>query len=278
VLPGGGKANSSVGCSSGFSIQDIDNGHVFLSQDGFYFYDGSNSFKISDNINTTILGLNTSRFDLARSLVQRNKNRYLCALPSSSQVENNRVLVWDYFHNSWSLYTGINASSMATFYVDGYNERPYFGDYAGFAYRYDTGTSDYPLNVQTAINSIYYTNWKSFGDIVDKKGIPSVVIYFQNSNSVLTFGYSYDFEGSSDGLAEDNSSQYSQTVDLSTSTDVYGVGAYGTATYAGSGGDIIRRDLTGRGRVVRFSFSNNIIGETFQIDGIGTLAHLETNV
>lgn len=277
ILPNGGKSNSSVGCSSGFSIQEVENGLVFMSYDGFYYYDGSNSYKISDKINTTFLGLNTTRLDLARSMIQRNKNRYWCSLPSSSATENDRVLVWDWFNNAWSIYVGISASSMAIFHVGGYDERPYFGDYAGFVYRCDYGVDDYPLNVQTSVNAIYYTNWKHYDDLVNKKGIPQVVIYFQNSNSVLTFGYSYDFEGIAGGIAESDSDQYTQTIDISTSSDVYGTGVYGTATYAGAGGDVTRRDLTGRGRLVRFKFSNNTIGETFQIDGLGVLGHLETN-
>ena len=45
-----------------------------------------------------------------------------------------------------------------------------------------------------------------------------------------------------------------------------------------AGGQSVRRDLTGRGRVVRFKFANNTMDEQFRIDGLGTLAHLETNV
>jgi hypothetical protein len=249
-----------------------------MSYDGFYFYDGNNSFKISDKINNTFLGMNTTRLDLGRSVMQKNKNRYLCAMPAASATENNRVVVWDYFNNAWSLYTNMNISALTAAYVGGYNERIYWGDYAGFLYRGDIGTSDYPLNSESAINAVYFTNWKSFGDIVDKKGIPHAVIYHQNSNSVLTFGYSYDFEGISGGLASADSTQYSHTIDLATSTDTYGTGVYGVAVYAGTGGDVFRRDLTGRGRVVRFMFANNVKGETFQIDGFGTMAHLETNV
>ena len=72
--------------------------------------------------------------------------------------------------------------------------------------------------------------------------------------------------------------QYTQTISLATGTDVYGTGVYGTAVYAGAGGKISRLDLLSRGRVVRFKFANATAGETFQIDGFGSLAHLETHV
>ncbi len=284
VLPNGGKSNSSVGCAVGYSIQNVKNGQVFLSYDGFYFYDGNNSYKISDRVNRTFLTMNTSRLDLARSCLNTNKSRYMCSIPSGSGVENDRVFVWDWYNNAWSLYVGMACSAMTTAYVNGYDEQPYFGNYGGFVYRADIGADDYPpdeddttTTKQTAINSIYTTNWRHFGDLVDKKGVPHVTIYYQNSNSTLNFSYSYDFEGDGGGLAEDDSNQYTQNVDLSTSTDQYGVGVYGTAVYAGTGGDVIRRDLIGRGRVIRFTFANNVLGDTFQIDGLGTMAHLESN-
>lgn len=269
ILPGGGKSNSEVGCVGGFSIQEVNNGLVFLSYDGFYFYDGKNSFKISERIDETVNGMNLTRLTQARSMVQKTKNRYFCSLPISGSTTNNRVLVWDFFNNAWSIYVGLAASSMATFYVSVNEERTYFGDYSGFVYRSDTGTSDNPLNVSTAFDSYYYTNWRNFQDLVDQKGVPQVNIYFQNSNAILTFAYSYNFE---------NTDQFTQTFSLATSTDVYGTGVFGTATYAGTGGDTERRDLTGRGRVVRFKFQNSTIDETFIIDGFGTLVYLETNV
>jgi hypothetical protein len=59
---------------------------------------------------------------------------------------------------------------------------------------------------------------------------------------------------------------------------VYGTAVYGVGTYAGVGGSQQRRDLDGRGRVVRFGFKNMNLSETFQIDGLGSFAHLETSV
>ena len=263
------KSASSVGCLSQFSVQEVENGLVFLSFDGFYYYDGNNSYKISEKIQTTLNGYNKTRINQGRSMVQKNKNRYFCSLPSSGQTNNDTVLVWDWFLNAWSIYDGIDASAMSTVYVSGIDERVYFGDYSGFVYRMDIGTDDYPLNVQTAINAYFYTNWKHYDDIVDQKGIPNVVIYYQTSTAVLTFVYSYDFE-----VAD----TYSQTFSTATSSAVYGSAIYGTSVYGSSGGNQQRRDLDGRGRVIRFGFKNSTLSETFQIDGIGYYAHLETYV
>lgn len=263
------KSASSVGCMAQHSVQEVENGLVFLSFDGFYYFDGNNSYKISSKIQSTINGYNLSRFNQARSTTQKNKNRYFCSLPSSGQTNNDVVLVWDWFLNAWSLYTGLNVSSITTIFVSGIEERPYFGDYLGFVYRMDTGTDDYPLNVKTAIDAFFYTNWKHYDDLVDQKGIPNIVVYYQTSNAVLTLAYSYDFEGAD---------TYTQTFSTATSAATYGTGIYGTSVYGGSGGAQQRRDLDGRGRVVRFKFANSTLSEVFQVDGVGYFAHLETNV
>lgn len=263
------KSNSNVGCAAQHSVQEVENGLVFLSYDGFYYYDGNNSYKISFNIQNTLLDYNSTRFNQARSMRQKTKNRYFCSLPSSGQTNNDVVVVWDWQLNAFSLYSGIAGAAMASVYLSGISERIYFGDYAGFVYRMDTGTNDYPLNVATAISSYYYTNWKHYDDICDQKGIPNIYVYYQTSNSVLTLAYSYDFE---------NADTYTQTMSLATSVSVYGTAVYGVGTYAGAGGFQQRRDLDGRGRVVRFKFANSTLGETFQVHGLGSLAHLETNV
>ncbi len=268
ILPGGGKSNSAVGCVAPFSIQELENGHIFLSYDGWYFYDGNNSYKISEKITTTFLGLNTTRLEQARSCVQKSKNRYLCSLASASQTESDLVFVFDIFNNSWSIYDGMECSSMATIYVDGTEERPYFGDYAGYIYRMDTGSDDYPEKVQTAIDWYYSTNWIHFDDLVDQKGIPHIYVYYQAANAVLTISYSFDFE---------SASQFSNTMNMSGGMSSYGSAIYDVDTYASSGGKVQRRDLTGRGRVVRFTFSNANLSEVVQLDGIGIQANLETD-
>jgi len=55
----------SVGCIAPYSIQEVENGLVFLSYDGFYYYDGSNAYKMSLQIQNTISGLNQT--DLANA-------------------------------------------------------------------------------------------------------------------------------------------------------------------------------------------------------------------
>jgi hypothetical protein len=258
-----------VGCVAPYSIQEVENGIVFLSFDGFYYYDGNSAYKMSLQIQNTINGLNLTRLSQARSLKQRQKNRYMCSLPSSSTTQNDTVIVWDWVLNAFSVYEGVNSSAMKTVYVGGFEEQIYFADYKGYTYQMDTSsTNDFPVGIPTAINAFYYTNWKTYGDAMLKKATPNVVIYYQSSNAVITFGYAYDFN---------LSSQYLYTFSLANGTAVYGTAIWDYATYAGAGGLNQRQDLNGRGRVVQFYFANSNMGETFQIDGMGEFVNVETN-
>ena len=269
VLPGGGKSNSPVGCIAPYSIQEVENGHVFLSYDGLWYYDGVNAYKISDRINDTIASINVDHLSKSISMIQRAKNRYYLAVTNGSSTTHDSVIVWDWFNNAFSLYDSVLPSSMATFHLDSIEERPYFCDYSGYLYRLDYGTDDYPLKVKTAINAYYYTNWRNFDDLVVQKGVPEITIYYTLSASTLTLAYSYDFE---------NSDTYTQSFSMNTSTDVWDTMLWNVGKWAASGGYVQRRDLTGRGRVVRFKFANANVSETMRIDGLGAYVHAETQV
>lgn len=257
-----------VGCMAPYSIQEIENGIVFLSHDGFYYYDSNNSYKMSLQIQNTISGLNLTKLANAKSLKQRNKNRYMCAVTSTAGNNNDTVIVWDWVLNAFSLYSGMSPSAMRTVFVNGNQEQIYFSDYSGYTYQMDTGVDDYPLGVQTAISAYYWTNWKSFGDAMLQKASPNVVIYYESSNAVLTFGYSYDFDSGID---------YQNTFSMATGAAVYGSAIWDTSVYAGTGGLYKRQDLAGRGRVMRFYFANSNMSETFQIDGLAEFINNQTN-
>ena len=269
ILPGGGKSTSNVGCIAPFSIQEVENGHVFLAPDGLYYYDGAGSQKLSYRLSSSLIDFNANYFKDSVSTVYKVKNKYMISFFSASNTTANRVVVWDYYNNAFSVYTGMAPSALATFFPNGYTETPYFADYSGYTYQMEFGANDYPLGTKTAIDSYYYTNWKTFEELCDQKGIPHVYLYYQVNNTVLSFSYSYDFE---------YSDQYTLTIPMFVGTDVYGTAKYGTAVYGGAGGASIRRDLTGRGRVVRFKFANNAMDEQFRVDGLGTETYLETNV
>lgn len=267
ILQGGGKANSDVGCVSHFSIQEVQNGLVFLSPDGLYYFDGLNSSKMSDRINPTILGFNQTQIQNARSCVQRIKHRYLIALQEADSG-NDTIITWDWYLNAFSVHTGMAPSTMCTTYNNGFTEQIWFGDYNGYYYQMDTTSlNDYPGNVATPINSYYYTNWKDFGDLIDEMVIPQTVLYYLISSSNLSFSYSYDLN---------SSDQYTLSIPLSGTGGLWGSGIWGTMLWGQSGGGLKRIDLNGRGRVARFKFSSNILNNTWRVDGLGQFPSVET--
>lgn len=263
------KSRSHVGCVSGDSIQEVDNGLVFRSADGYYFFDGNNSFELSHRVRTTLDGYNENRTVNVVSAYNITRNRYIASETLSGSSTHDRNLTWDSFNNAWSTYKGINANCFARVYASGV-EKIYFGDYSGFVYVMDSSTAtDNPAGVATSIDAYYYTKWFDDGDMVSKKATPEIAIYYPFSTATLTFAYSYNFE---------TADQYSQTFSMATGASLYGTAVYDTDTYAGSGGGVKKRHLTGRGEVVRLGFKNNVIGEDFTINGFGRMPHLETNI
>lgn len=261
------KTRSNVGCIAGGSVTPAENGIIFQSCDGFYFFDGQSSFKISDRVTTTIDGFNANRFTNSVATYSDEKNLYIASFTTSGNSEHNRNLTWDSFNNAWSLYNGIAANTFARVFTSG-EERIYFGDYDGFVYRLFDGNNDNPSGVSTAIDAYYYTKWLDYDDLITQKATPEVKIYYQFTDGDLDFAYSFNFN---------SSDEFTQTFDMSVSGSTYGSGLYGTATYGATGGALVRRDLTGRGEVIRMKFANNKIDETFTVDGFGAFPHGETN-
>jgi hypothetical protein len=270
IMPGGGRTNSAVGCIAPFSIQEYENAHIFLAFDGIYTFDGNNSTKLSYQLDYTFKNsLDRDLLNQAVSQMYKTKNRYLLALTSSGNTQNDTIIVYDYYNTAFSVYKGMLASAMSTFYVDGWNEEPYFADYSGFTYQEDNGLNDYPLNTKTAIDAYYYTNWKTNDDMVHQKFSLSAYIFYTVTSGTLTFVYSYDMT-----LAD----QYSRIFSTTGGGALWGSVIWGAFKWALSGGGIQRIDLDGRGRTVRFGFKNSNVDETFSIDGFGLLTAGDTMV
>ena len=262
------KSRSAVGAVSGYDIEEVENGLIFHSDDGQYFFDGNNSFKLSDRIETTLETMNANRFKDIVGIYYHKKNRYISSFTLSGSSTHNRNIIWNSDLNAYSVYKGINANCFAHVYSSG-QERIYFGDYLGFVYRMDIGTDDYPSNVSTPIDAYYYSKWFDYGDMISKKATPEVKIYHQITNCSLTFAYSYNFE---------SSDQYSQILSLSSSGALYDTAVYDTATYANEGGAVKRRDITGRGEVIRFKFANSQAANPFTINAFAAFPSAETNL
>lgn len=261
------KTPSSVGCISGQSIQAANNAIIFASYDGIYYFDGNSSYKTSDKINSTISGYKAAQYPYIVSAYQNTKNRYWSMYQTTPAANPDRVVAYDTYNNAFTVYKNIAANCFAVFNYLG-EERIYFGDFSGYVYRADTGTNDTPLNVSTAIDAYVRTKWFHFGDLVNKKGVTQIVVYYECTNATLTMTYSYDLTDADD---------YTQQFSMACGGGLWDTAVWDTDTWGRSGGAQKRRDLTGRGRLVAFKFSNSTLSETFQIHGVGAYVNLDTN-
>lgn len=262
------KTSSPVGAVSGYNIAEIDNGLMFSYIDGYWYFDGWNAFKASDRINTTYDGLAQARYEFSNGAYQKIKNRYWASVTASGGSTNNRNITWDSFNNSFSVYKGINSNCMVVLNTSG-DERIYFGDYLGFVYLADTGSNDNPSNVSTAIDGYYWTRWFHDSDLVNVKGNPRFVLYYDYASTTLRISYSYDLS---------NAEDFTIIYNLTAPGEAWDTAIWDTALWGASGGSFRRIDLDGRGRLVRFKFSNAILSQPFKINGFGREVYLETIV
>jgi len=247
------RSNSSVGCAAQFSVQRVNNTHIFVSWDGLYYFDGINSYKLSDKVNNTFRGLNRDRITYWKSAYQKDKNKYWLSVVSGTSTPTDLMLTYDTYNLAFSKYAGMSAASLAVFDVSGIDERIYFSDHLGYAYRADIGLNDSPSNTDLAVDSYYWTNWKNFNDICDKKGIPHAYVYHSKTSGTLEFAYAYDFN---------TTDQHLHSFSMTTTQTVSDFG--------------VRRDLTGRGRMVRFKFANSNTSTHYLVHGIGVQANLQS--
>lgn len=259
---------SEVGCSSGASIQKVNNNLIFNTQDGIYYFDGNNANKLSNKINATITAFKNTQFPNVVSAYQPTQNRYWASYQTAAAANPDRIITFDSYNNAFSLYKGIAANAFVVFIYNG-EERIYFGDFSGYVYRADYSTNDSPINVSTAIDAYVRTKWFTFGDLVNKKGIPCIAAYFQCSNSTISFSYSYDLT---------DADEYTYAFSSDCGGGLWDVSKYDEGVWGRTGGRQQRLDLTGRGRVISFKFQNATLSESIQIHGVGSYVNLETFV
>lgn len=261
------KSNSDVGCISHWSIAKVKNNIVFLSPDGIYIYNGTESMKISDKIETTLEEFQTADYTKTSSANYRLLNQCWFTFTSAAGTHSDRVIVWDYSNNAFGLHVGMEPAVITTFY-DGNNlERLYHADYYGYIYQNNTGNSDYLKNVQTAIDAYYITKWFTFNMPSHSKTVPHVFLYLDEEGDWdLSFSYTFNFQAGD---------WVTQSVSLFDDGGIVGVAIVGVDIVGGKDGIIERVDLRGQGQVIRMKFSNSNIDEPFVVNGFSPLARIQ---
>jgi len=254
------KSNSNVGCVAPLSVQEVDNGLMFLSYDGIYFYDGNNSTKISREIGEYLRdSINPLQLAKARSVLLNNKDMYLLSLPSITSTDNDVTIALNYYLKAYTIWTGMAPAYWTNVFVNQTDERLYFGDYDGWVYRADTGDDDYPLGVQTAIEGSFALAWRDYGTISEAEHVLDCLVWFKTNQAINTISLGFDLES---GYV------YSETFDTSVTGGEYDTAVYGTDVYANEGYDKMRKQFKREGKITRIKISNCNSAQTFEVYGI----------
>ncbi len=133
-----------VGLLAPFTLVDVGNFHIFLSETGVYAFDGVNLALISDDQNTDIFSDgNLSQLPFAKAEFDKRNNRYVLYYPSSGSNRNDKALVYDINLKLWNPpVTGRTVSYISVFDDSTGNEQMIYGDYRGYLYQDRVGIND----------------------------------------------------------------------------------------------------------------------------------------
>ena len=138
-----------IGAASNNSIALINNQFIFLTNLGdIAVYDGGINVKIlSSKIEGTLSNdnLNLNRLQYASAVAfddGTGDQDYYLSLSLAGSGTHNLLLIYDTFHSAWTKFSGLNANAIADYEIGTQQKAIMFGDYAGFANRYPSGTSD----------------------------------------------------------------------------------------------------------------------------------------
>lgn len=186
------------------------------------------------------------------------RNQILCFVSNlNSQMDT--CWVFDYSVDFvWGRHSFASAFSCgALFEKTNGTWRPFFGNYAGVAYEYDTGTSD----AGTAISS--YAIW---GDaFIEKPVIKSlwnwIEIKGQTGNSSQTVAIGVYQDGS-------DTTSFTTSTTLASATTLWGAGmTWGTSIWAKAGVITSQKELGVEAKTVRIKLSNSTLDNTAVIEG-----------
>lgn len=248
-----------IGAYAKNSVKVLDtSGIIFLGQNGIYTFDGSSIELISDNIQRTVDDLARNRYAYSVGAIYRPKNQYWLAV--STATLNQKVLIYDYVQNSWSIYTGINASAIASAEDSNGNQILLTGSNTGNVHKQDVESeNDNPDGVETAINAFYTTQDLYFGaPELDKTFRYLYVFTIVNTTTTVTVQSAYNFES---GYVDSFSFQLEEEGEL------WDTAVWNSATWPQSANRVFRVRLDRTGRAMRLKFSNNTTDQLLGILG-----------
>ena len=269
-----------IGCLDGRSIQEIGGDLVFLAPDGIRTLAGT--VRIGDvELGTVSRAIQPIMKDIAdnissyniSSIVIRDKSQYRLYYGSSSTGTASEGIIGTLKTNEqgftqfqWSETLGIDASAAAT---SGFNssgiEKHYHGDYNGYVYNHDTGTSFNPATVATNINAEYQTPDLDYGDLGTLKTLKYVKLSVTPEGDIApSFKIRYDYDNTDTPQPADYTLSVSKP-------SLFGNATFGTSggyTFGAPSDPITRQTVEGSGHSNYFRVFSNDQNDPYTINGI----------
>jgi len=259
-----------VGCSDGFSVQEIGGDILFLAPDGLRTVAGTArigdvelgtvSKQIQDRIND--IGFNN-----ISSVVIRGKSQYRLFYPTTGGLESSckgligvlkanpqGQLGWEY-----SDIRGIKPSCCVSGFVSGV-ETIIHGGYDGYVYKQESGNTF----AGTAMTALYRSPDLTMGDAGIRKNMQRINVNYDPEGAVnVSLFVKYDFE---DAGTPQPAAYTLTTADTAAVYDDSGA-LYGSAVYGAEGIPIVRQSVEGSGFTVVIRLSDTSTNPPITLKG-----------
>lgn len=255
--------SETIGAVSQRSVVRVPNGVIFLSRGEktptVYFLSGNRLTDLSTaRIGASMAGLNHAQ--LAQACAMHYDHYYVLSVPSSGTSYPDVTYILDLNLSTednavWVKDTGYSPSVWALFETSN-KFTPYFGEAQAnsFVYLFDTGSTDDPGGVDTAISSEYRTKFFDFGSDTRFRRV-DMILAAQSSESIVKFYFAQDFNG--DGAITN--------IDANAGGALWGTMVWGSGEWGGV--DVLQGslDINSRAKLVQFAWAMNTAGKTFKL-------------
>ena len=151
------KNRQQIGIIGPKAVTNIPNGHVFVSNDGIYLFNGGQLVSIADNTVVSELfdNLNYAYKDNIYCWTDQKNREVIIHYPTASNQEPDSALVWNYQYNVWSTWTFAAYSGFYK-YRTVTTPETYFGSSSGIVKQRDTSGTDGSSAITTTLATKAY--------------------------------------------------------------------------------------------------------------------------
>ena len=259
----------SVGCLSGYSIQEIGGDLIFLAPDGLRTVAGTSRIgdvelgTVSKSIQPIIteLAQNVNEYTIS-SVVLREKSQYRLFYSDTDLTNaSQRGIIGTLRPNGfeWSEMLGMEVTAIGSGFDTNGIEKYYHGDTDGYVYLHNSG-DDFD---GAAIDARYQTPDYDYGDFGTLKTLHYVKLSIGPENEVQpSVRVRFDYDSNETPQPED------YLLDSVPAPSIFGTALFGTAKFGASEQPLVRLALQGSGYSNSFRILTNDTNAPYTINGL----------